>query len=812
MSGRENTMMSKAMIATRVLKRKNWLGSASVLAAATALMAVASADTAQAQSGISGQRSLSPTSEVMAPREVSRRQVAAPRRIPSVPRPNQPNNRVILPNGSVNAVAPTSQTQVTVAPVPSAPSSPSVSVASPPPIVIISQSTGPVFAPDSVNGIAVQATAEFDNTQIDFRPGVAGDVVEVLGTSAIIDWRTFTSGAANTDVTFLGAGDNLDFTSNQADYTVLNRIFTPNFDSAVRIDGNVTSTVSGGNAIGGNVWFYSPGGLIIGANAAFNVGSLLLSTSTIDPADVSAGALDVDFTGVTDTDSFIRIEDTASITANNNNSYVAMIAPRIEQGGSVRTNGSTAYVAAEEATMTIQNGLFDISVDVGSGHSSGDGIVHTGSTGGPGSASQVDEQAIYFVSVPKNTAINMLVGGSVGYDPASSASVDNGEIILTTGNRVERVDSSVDVFDALGNRTAVPISRNNVVTSIDGGGAGSITLENITLTSFTDVFAEDTITVQAGVSSPTDSVIVAGNGGDVIDLSLTAGNAVNVQVAGEGVIDVSGSLNITAGDGAGNGGDVTINLAQDPSLTTPVGGLFTGLNLNIDTSASGLDDFFTIRNNGGNGIGQDAIAGQVSIDISDGATLAAGSSINIDASAQGGKGEQQNGSATAGDITLNLASGSIFSSGININTRAIRSQAGKIGGNGSGLIGADGAAGDVTINLLGGSSDLGNVSVESTADASFGTDETTAQSQDAFGSDFTLNVSGGDHAMNALSIFSQVSAREAYDGTSNGSRPGQASRATATIALTNSGTSLNIAGNLIFEVRRAAYRQRAQCS
>jgi len=363
MSGRENTMMSKAMIATRVLKRKNWLGSASVLAAATALMAVASADTAQAQSGISGQRSLSPTSEVMAPREVSRRQVAAPRRIPSVPRPNQPNNRVILPNGSVNAVAPTSQTQVTVAPVPSAPSSPSVSVASPPPIVIISQSTGPVFAPDSVNGIAVQATAEFDNTQIDFRPGVAGDVVEVLGTSAIIDWRTFTSGAANTDVTFLGAGDNLDFTSNQADYTVLNRIFTPNFDSAVRIDGNVTSTVSGGNAIGGNVWFYSPGGLIIGANAAFNVGSLLLSTSTIDPADVSAGALDVDFTGVTDTDSFIRIEDTASITANNNNSYVAMIAPRIEQGGSVRTKGSTAYVAAEEATMTIQNGLFDISVD-----------------------------------------------------------------------------------------------------------------------------------------------------------------------------------------------------------------------------------------------------------------------------------------------------------------------------------------------------------------------------------------------------------------------------------------------------------------
>ena len=47
----------------------------------------------------------------------------------------------------------------------------------------------------------------------------------------------------------------------------------------------------------------------------------------------------------------IKILSGAQINARN--SYLALVAPRIEQGGNLQVNGSAAYVAAEGATMTL---------------------------------------------------------------------------------------------------------------------------------------------------------------------------------------------------------------------------------------------------------------------------------------------------------------------------------------------------------------------------------------------------------------------------------------------------------------------------
>ena len=55
------------------------------------------------------------------------------------------------------------------------------------------------------------------------------------------------------------------------------------------------------------------------------------------------------------------IQNGGKINALAAGSYVALIAPRIEQGGDVRVNGSAAYVAADILTMTMNQGLFDIS-------------------------------------------------------------------------------------------------------------------------------------------------------------------------------------------------------------------------------------------------------------------------------------------------------------------------------------------------------------------------------------------------------------------------------------------------------------------
>ena len=108
------------------------------------------------------------------------------------------------------------------------------------------------------------------------------------------------------------------------------------------------------------------------------------------------------------------------------------MAPRIEQYGQVDANGSIAYVAAEGATLSVNSGMFDIAVTLGTEDSNG--IVHGDSavTGASPSNSggSVD---VAFVAIPKNTLINMLVGGTVGQMPATSAIANDGVITLTTG-------------------------------------------------------------------------------------------------------------------------------------------------------------------------------------------------------------------------------------------------------------------------------------------------------------------------------------------------------------------------------------------
>ncbi len=821
MTGREKMMkstVSTAMTASSQaganVRRRQWLNGGSVLAAATALAALGSADAAEARSGIGAPGVHSSAPGVSAGRLNARR--VAPREVVgetvSVPRLPQrlPNNRVILPNAQTTMVAPNVQQQITQAPVtaPAPPPAPSANVPSvPAPQNQSTQQTGssvqPISAPVSGDpGNNVQANAAYDDTQIDFAAGGLVDTVTVLAPSAIIDWTTFNAGAPGTEVIFLDTGDSLAFESNLLDYTVLNRIFTPGTDlHQIRIDGNVTSTVNGG-LTGGNVWFYSPGGLIIGANASFNVGSLLLTTSAPDPTDVGNPNFDVSFLGTPDPTSAIVLENDgtnfASITANNQDSYVAMVAPRIVQGGTVEVNGSTAYVAAEEATLTIQNGLFDISVDLGS--EDGNGIVHTGTTGGAASTGGFDEQAIYFVAVPKNNAINMLVGGSVGYNAASSAMVENGKIILTTGNRVERIDSAVSIPNPGGGSTTVPVSSNRVDTSIDGGAAGSLTLENVSFSSSAEIFAEDTLTI--------NNLVARSSLSETVDVTATAGSAIDINLLDGDAIAISGHFDLTAGDGAGQGGDVNITITGSSATSGgggggPVGiggpgveGLVVDGNMTVNTGARGLDDFINNRNNGGTGVGQDAIAGDVTVNIADDGNLQVGGVLTLDASAQGGKGETQNGSATAGNVELTLADGNLLAGvGLSIDTQAIRAQEGKNTEGGLGLLGNDGFAGDITIDLLGGTSDLGAVTISAHADSTDGSDMSAPQINDATGSNFALNVSGGSHAMEDLNVdLSAESVDSARLDPTIGN--GEVVRGTAVISVTGTDTVLNLSGGI----------------
>ena len=271
--------------------------------------------------------------------------------------------------------------------------------------------------------------------------------VNVNAPVTVIDWRpTETTGTGT--IAFQPVGTTALFQSADfANFTVLNRILpvdangAPVITRAIRFDGTVNSKFGFGSGVtAGSIWFYTPGGIILGSSAAFNVGSLVLSTSNIRSSSVFVGNTGtINFTGTPNPASAITLENGAQVSALlNGSSYVALIAPRIVQNGSIKVDGSAALVAAEAVDITMDGGtgLFDIAVSTGTGDANG--IVHgaTGSTTGPASAGAGVRQRIYMMAIPKNAAISMLVNGNIGYTPAATATVQNGEVILSAGYNI----------------------------------------------------------------------------------------------------------------------------------------------------------------------------------------------------------------------------------------------------------------------------------------------------------------------------------------------------------------------------------------
>ncbi|MEY4720707.1 MAG: hypothetical protein RIQ46_432, partial [Pseudomonadota bacterium] len=280
--------------------------------------------------------------------------------------------------------------------------------------------------------------------------------------------------------------------SNVTDYVVLNRIYPTSpvgapINQPVRFAGTVESRVQGTPGRG-NLWFYSPTGIIIGNGAAFNVGSLVLTTSTIDTTGGLFGPGNtIRFAGPTAPASFVQVDPTASLTvgAGGNPSYIALVAPRIVQSGTIDANGQVALVAAETADISINAGLLDIVVTQGSGDANG--IVHSGNTTGAASTAIGDIQQIQFVAIPKNTAMTMLLSGSIGYVPATTAADDGSAIILSAGVAANIPQATQDL--GLGNMAIANTAFRNVVN-----GAASNTVDILPVAGLVDFQAGGTLT------------------------------------------------------------------------------------------------------------------------------------------------------------------------------------------------------------------------------------------------------------------------------------------------------------------------------
>ncbi len=543
-------------------------------------------------------------------------------------------------------------------------------------------------------GVVTSGSATFGNTS-----------VTVQTAETIIDWTTGQSGpAASFD--FLPEGNSFQFFGgpNAPVFTVLNRINSNFGTPVIQLNGNISSAAFTGP--GGNIWFYAPGGILTGDKASFNVGSLLLTSNAIDVTGGLFGSNgEIRLRGAANSTSAIRITNGTSIQTTMANSYVAIVAPRIEQGGNIFADGSTALVAAEQVDLTFNAGLFDVNVLVGTNDPNG--IVHTGDTGGPGSLDLGDVQRVTMVAVPKNNALTMLLSGNIGYQPASSADQDGSAVNLSAGYSL-----AGDTVGAQGGTAEAGIT----ITDAFFGSAVGQRYGQPSIASGPITIARDTLgkTEFAGyVRLHSDTAI-----------SLTAETGETIQFDNAAVLEAGKGL---------TGGTISLLATGDPDPDFGSGVITAAANLDLYTDTSFDVPIAT-------GTGAVGRGGTISL-IADQGIIAADQSITASARGEGQDSDAIGGLGQGGSVTLRATrDGAFYVPNVNLSANGY-------GGDAPDGTGGAGRGGSVSVTENGGALNFDSLDIDVSAGGAYG-----LFAGDGFGGTVRIDISGAFQSWNSLYV------------------------------------------------------------
>ena len=533
------------------------------------------------------------------------------------------------------------------------------------------------------------------------------------------------------------------------DFIVLNRVLPSVATRDIAINGTVTSqVVTGFNPIvsgppvpiygrGGSVWFYSPGGIIAGATSVFNVGNLVLTAADIDTTGGLLGATGIRFRGASGSTSAVTARAGAQFNITNPGSYLALVAPQVSMAGTATVSGSVAYVAAEAVDVRFTAGLVDVAFVTGTGVANA--LTHSGTTVGAANSG-----AIVMAALPKNTAITMLVGGSVGYTPAATATVQNGSVVLSAGfdvaasvsNGVPKSATSADIT----------IGTANFTTSVDARASGRLLASpigpgllsfasNATLRGYNsatvDASGGESITVGGALSllsnyadQPGQATLLTTPGAGVAPTINVAGATIvdasgrGVQIAGVGnpvtggtaqILAQLGTITLTGGfavsadatssggfpSGAATGGTARFTVSSGATLTDGVSGVIPS-----NVSARAIDGA------SGTNLGRPMQGGTASVAVA-GSLRLAGLAIDAGARGDGANGGGTGGSATGGSALLTQTSGTITTGNLRIGATA-RAGGGSTTGTATG--------GSARFDQTGGTTTTGGTTIDASAD------------------------------------------------------------------------------------------------
>ncbi|WP_086617073.1 MBG domain-containing protein [Erythrobacter tepidarius] len=582
------------------------------------------------------------------------------------------------------------------------------------------------LSPHGARAQGIQATGDvvFGSAEItDLSP--TETLVESFTSTVVIDWTPVLDNSGNA-LDFIRTGATARFESpSLPNFALLNRILPSTNGNIAVIDGTVISRVfdsnSGGLVPGGFVAFYSPTGILIGNNATFDVGSLMLTTLDVSNTGFQnfaefGGSMTLQ--GLQGSTARIQINSGAQISALAENSFFAVVAADVKLfGPTVRINGSHAYVAGEVVDLSFSNGLFDISVPVGTA-ASGSVMELAGSIGGPSSNGVGDNHLIYAVAAAQTDPISMIFRGNLGFDPALSAGIVNGEIILSANYNVSgRMVDGGSVSDGIG----AVFNGNSEISNV----RADIIVEDADISSSilaigthrTQVFVNDRdgqidgnllvvgregaeVTASDGYRlSVTGDVLVSAQDYGLVSSSLQSfdqingtGGAALIEAVSNGSISIGGNV-LVAADGFAGAEDLNLIAGTGQGGSARIGSTGGTININgnatvsargVGTSLIGILTGATVR--GGLAEVFAAQGGQVTLD----------GSLVVDAGAIGAQGSLINPStrsdAYGGNAFLN-----ILNSGGSISVGGDASlNAGAIGGSsnnaGAGSLGDGGIA------------------------------------------------------------------------------------------------------------------------
>ena len=408
---------------------------------------------------------------------------------------------------------------------------------------------GLALGPAPAAAQAIQATGNVSSGNASINQTVNGQTtVSVTTPSTVIDWTPLEDASGNA-LDFLPANTTAFFENNSSasfvsNFAVLNRILPSTNGNVAVINGNVISQIiqfNGSSSIGGFVAFYSPTGILVGSTASFDVGQLLLTTLDVssngDFQNFVQSGFPLPLVGASGSTARIRINPGAQINATRDNAFFAVVAADVEMLGVARVNGSQAYVAGEAVNLTFNNGLFNSQIPVGTA-AAGEVVTLDGTIGGPASQGLGDNHVIYAVARASQDPISMLFRGNLGFDPAQTAGVVNGEIILA---------ANYNVFG----RT---VDGGTISSGANGSFNGNTALSNVRA----DIAITDATVTGSMLAIGTHAVTASATGADSSfsgNLLLVGRESARLSATGGNDISIAGDLLVDASDfGVSNSG------------------------------------------------------------------------------------------------------------------------------------------------------------------------------------------------------------------------------------------------------------------